>query len=674
MSSDTTVESITLEYDIDQGRPTHLEISGFSVPDRTRQLIIKRWSSAVFDGFLERDATLIAREYLYAEHRLQATVASTIERSTADDSKTLRVTIDPGRVMTPRLVFEGNSAISTATLMETTERSGPLAAWLDPASFAVMVAWRYHAEGLLSAEVHLQPPQIQEDESVVRVVIREGEPWTLGRISVDGAGALGDDGSIDAAGLSVNGHYSPKEIADRITTLEQQLRDAGFLNAHVTAEHSLDPSAHRVNVHAIAEPGPRTVLTSISVEGSPSDREAVARNMHLAVGAPLGASELSAARRSLYEAGSYRSVDIDLVPVEGSSAGDAQGVPTGDRNVVARIHVEQRPRYSFRYGLAVNDDVTGADQRSRAIGVAADLENRNVLGLGATLGLSARIQRDREIGRIYLSMPRFFDRPLQSTLFLSRGKQNVGSDGPIKTVSDVTEISAQQTYRLRKLATVSYGYGLGRNRTTIQGSDFDITVRLARLTGNALIERRNDPFDPTRGWFTSGNIELSRPGLGSELSFLRSFFQQFQFVPLGRGIVFASAARVGLARTYRGETLIPSERFFAGGATSVRGYPDDALGARGVLGDADGGAASLIANSEMRFPIYRWLRGVGFVDLGNVYPTVYDLLHSGVQVGAGAGLRLNTPVGLLRLDFGAPVNPRPLDPAWTVHFGLGHAF
>jgi outer membrane protein assembly factor BamA len=48
--------------------------------------------------------------------------------------------------------------------------------------------------------------------------------------------------------------------------------------------------------------------------------------------------------------------------------------------------------------------------------------------------------------------------------------------------------------------------------------------------------------------------------------------------------------------------------------------------------------------------------------------------HPGVQVGAGAGFRLNTPVGLLRLDFGAPVNPRPIDPAWTVHIGLGHAF
>src|SRR5262249_4085863 len=323
------------------------------------------------------------------------------------------------------------------------------------------------------------------------------------------------------------------------------------------------------------------------------------------------------------------------------AATQASQTSTGDRRVVARIRVEDRPRYTFRYGLAVNDDVTGPDERSRGIGLAADLETRNVLGSAATLGLSARLRRDQEVGRAYLSAPRSFGLPLQSTLFLSRSRQTIGTDGP---VADETDISAQQTYRLRKLATISYGYGLGRIRTTLTdptGASIDFTVRVSRLTGNAVIERRNDPFDPSRGWFSSANFELSRPGLGSDLSFVKSFIQQFQFVPIGHGIVIASAARMGLARTYRGETLIPSERFFAGGATSVRGYADEALGGRTVLGDAEGGVASLIANGEVRFPIYRWLRGVGFVDMGNVYPSISDLFHTGVQVGIGGGFRLS---------------------------------
>ena len=52
----------------------------------------------------------------------------------------------------------------------------------------------------------------------------------------------------------------------------------------------------------------------------------------------------------------------------------------------------------------------------------------------------------------------------------------------------------------------------------------------------------------------------------------------------------------------------------------MRGYREDDLGPRSVFDDADGGEALLVFNEELRFPVYRWLRGVGFVDAGNVYP------------------------------------------------------
>ena len=141
-------------------------------------------------------------------------------------------------------------------------------------------------------------------------------------------------------------------------------------------------------------------------------------------------------------------------------------------------------------------------------------------------------------------------------------------------------------------------------------------------------------------------------------------------------MLLASAARVGLAGTFEGQDLVPSERFFAGGATTVRGYREDDLGPRSAIGDneAGGGRAMLILNAEVRLPIYRWLRGVGFVDVGNVYPVVGDISFTDLQAGVGAGLRFDTPVGVIRLDLGVPANPRAFDPKWKVHFGLGHAF
>src|SRR4029079_1135148 len=127
-------------------------------------------------------------------------------------------------------------------------------------------------------------------------------------------------------------------------------------------------------------------------------------------------------------------------------------------------------------------------------------------------------------------------------------------------------------YRVRRSIDLRYGYAYGKNRTTNAALDFDLAVKVARLTTSAIVDRRSDPFDPANGWFTAATLEVSRPGLGSDLSFLKSYLQYFRFTPLGGKVLLAAAARVGLARTFRDEDLIPNERFLVGGATSVRGY------------------------------------------------------------------------------------------------------
>src|SRR5262249_15033051 len=103
--------SVALEYSIDRGSPSRLEISGFDVPPIIRQRIIDRWGSAVFDGLLERDAVSIVREHMYREGRFQAVVTATMVRTETPDLRTLRVAIDPGPTMTRVLDFEGASLI-----------------------------------------------------------------------------------------------------------------------------------------------------------------------------------------------------------------------------------------------------------------------------------------------------------------------------------------------------------------------------------------------------------------------------------------------------------------------------------------------------------------------------------------------------------------------------------
>ena len=120
--------------------------------------------------------------------------------------------------------------------------------------------------------------------------------------------------------------------------------------------------------------------------------------------------------------------------------------------------------------------------------------------------------------------------------------------------------------------------------------------------------------------------------------------------------------------------MIPSEHFFAGGGNSVRGYAEDALSPRDVFGDAIGGNALLVLNEEIRFPIFKWVRGVGFFDAGRAFDTIGSITLKGVPLGTGVGLRVQTPIVLLRVDLAAPLDSSlgPRNLRWF--FSIGQMF
>ena len=194
---------------------------------------------------------------------------------------------------------------------------------------------------------------------------------------------------------------------------------------------------------------------------------------------------------------------------------------------------------------------------------------------------------------------------------------------------------------------------------------------MARLTGSVAWDTRNDPADTARGTLVSSSVEYAASAFGSDFRYIRSLSQAYHFVPW-RGVVLASAARVGSVRALGGQQLIPSLRFFGGGARTVRGVGEDSLGEHDFFGDPAGGAALLVLNQEVRFPMYRWLRGVGFVDAGNVFAT--PSFGSGQLVkSVGVGLRLSTPFGVVRVDAGRVLSPGP-GQSGGVSIGIGQAF
>ena len=139
-------------------------------------------------------------------------------------------------------------------------------------------------------------------------------------------------------------------------------------------------------------------------------------------------------------------------------------------------------------------------------------------------------------------------------------------------------------------------------------------------------------------------------------------------------IVWASAYRAGAITSDEEFTLI-EDRFLAGGANTVRGFAQDALGPRTpITNQPIGGEAVAIFNQEIRFPIYRQLHGGVFLDTGNVFPRPEDVSFDDLRWSTGFGVRYELPFGVVRLDYGIVLDRMEGESANRLHLIFGQAF
>jgi outer membrane protein assembly factor BamA len=138
-------------------------------------------------------------------------------------------------------------------------------------------------------------------------------------------------------------------------------------------------------------------------------------------------------------------------------------------------------------------------------------------------------------------------------------------------------------------------------------------------------------------------------------------------------LVFASGVRLGLAKGIGGEVPM-TERFFAGGSVSMRGFAQNAVGPNGLNGIPNGGNAMIVINNELRVPLVKMFDGVVFTDIGNVYPLISDVSFADIRESAGIGLRVRTKWFLLRGDYGMVLDPRPGERRSRFYFSIGQAF
>ena len=548
-------------------------------------------------------------------------------------------------------------------------------------------------------------PEVTLDESGRRAVVtfrvREGPKVTFGRPRFEGNRVFAAGVLARAAKIPAGGPYRVDELDAAVVRLRRRYDDAGHPDARITCraiEVGPDAPAFAPDpVFDIVE-GSHQKVGEIHIAGNVITRDEVIRKaLTVEPGAPLSRGDLQASQTRLYGRGIFRSVSIEPEPPEddagpGSaapSAGAAGSPPDGasqdappPEGIVERdlrVSVRELPPVTQVFGI-------GYDSEEKLRG-QYEISNRNIFGGGRYVGLQARASDLQQRGTLSYREKGILGGSYD-ILASAFGENEVRPSFDVRTVGSSIQVSRRFTRATRTLYRYSLkDVNLSDTSATFEGP----TLRLSSIAASAVHDTRDAPFDPSRGHSLSGEVQFFGSALGSQADFVKMYAQIYRFKTIFPKTVWAQALRAGAAVPFGvskdGASLTctestapvadsgvpPSERFFAGGDTTVRGFERDRLGDR-CNGDPLGGEGLFILNEELRFPIYNIIGGVLFYDTGNIYRTLHDYSLADLRHVAGAGLRLATPIGPFRLEYGAILDRKAGEPPGEFFFSIGQAF
>ncbi|MBX9815138.1 MAG: BamA/TamA family outer membrane protein, partial [Sphingomonas sp.] len=199
------------------------------------------------------------------------------------------------------------------------------------------------------------------------------------------------------------------------------------------------------------------------------------------------------------------------------------------------------------------------------------------------------------------------------------------------------------------------------------------TFFIAALPTSLIYDGTDDLLNPSRGFRLGGRLSPELSLQGDIFGYARIQVDASAYRALGERVVLAGRLRFGTIAGAPRDAIAPSRRFYAGGGASVRGYGFQAIGPRDVNNDPIGGRSLTEFSLEARIKAFGPFGVVPFFDAGNIYTSPLPQF-TGLQYGAGVGLRYYSNFGPIRIDIGTPINPQRGDTPVTVFVGLGQAF
>lgn len=717
--------SVELAVLIDGGPHITVVFDGDAVPPRVRRDLVPIEREGSVDEDLLEDAARNIADHFRAQGYRDAAVTFRRTDRAGELAIVFHVDRGPAFLVGP-VEIAGNATVPLADLTAVTRlRTG--APFVDAQLDADIDALRLLYRRLGYRDVNIRSAVIPEPGSApvpaaVRIAVVEGPRTLVGRVVIAGNTSL-DERELRAVIGSTAGEplFEPQLAVDR-EAIALQFLNRGYVQASVSVGAEFTEDRTRADLTFTVREGPQVFVDHVLVVGNArTSADTIRREMALGPGDPLGFEAIAESQRQVSALGLFRRVRISEID-HGAE---------GRRDLL--VTVEEAPATTIGYGggleagrRLLRTSTGGAPDERVEVAPRGFFEvgRRNLFGGNRSVSLftrlSLRLRSDPVLTRdgeqpatdfneyrvlgTYRQPRLLANADLVASAFLEQGA---------RTSFDFNRrgVRAELARRLSPSLSVAGRYSLDRtkvfNESFTDEEESSIIdrvfpqVRLSSFSSSIVHDTRDDVLAPSSGALIGLDGELTARALGSEVGFVKGFAQGFFYRRLAgrRGVVLATGVRLGLANGFvreverldddgqpvveRLDDLPASERFFAGGDTTVRGFSLDQLGTfPGTLdqnGFPLGGNAVLVLNAELRVPVWRDLGVAAFMDGGNVFRRPNDFSLDDLRGAAGLGLRYLSPVGPLRLDLGFKLDRRVLpngrlERPSALHISLGQAF
>jgi outer membrane protein assembly complex protein YaeT len=507
-----------------------------------------------------------------------------------------------------------------------------------------------------------------------RFEVAEGPQYLVERVELSGVDLRLYDTVLGLLTSAPGQPYSASNVAaDRDAVLGWYFNN-GYPEAAFDASVEPAQEPHRMIVRYRVREGRRNFVRDVLVRGLESTRADLVRNrVTVRPGEPLSQSDMVETQRRLYDLGIFAKVDVAVQNPEGR-----------ERNKYVLLQLDEARKYSLTMGLGAEMGRIGTgnnfDSPAGSAGFAPrgllGITRSNIFGLAHTASALVRVSNIQQRLLLNYIAPQFLGNENLNLSFSSLLDQSKD----IRTFTSRRNESAIQIGQRLSRGLTLQGRVISRfvfiDEATLKIDPtlipvFSQPVKTITLSASMIQDRRDDPINSHRGMANTLDFGYAPSFARSSTNYTRLVARNSTYHPVRRELTFARATSFGWLYNLSDRPVPLPENFYAGGASTHRGFPDNQAGPRDlVTGFPIGGKAFLFFQHELRFPLIGDSVGaVLFHDMGNVYSSLDKLSFRFSQrdrqdfdymvQAAGLGFRVKTPVGPLRVDFAyAPNSPR----------------